>query len=83
MRKVLDLHLREFLKSNGNNKKETSRDRILDLLKRNPKHTAKTMASCLGLSVQAIQKQIAMLKTEGRLQRIGPDNGGHWNVIKR
>ena len=82
MRKVLDLHLREFLKSNDNNKKETSRDRILDLIKSNSKYTAKTMASCLGLSVQAIQKQIAMLKTEGRLQRIGPDNGGYWNVIE-
>ena len=47
------------------------------------KHTAKTMASCLGLSVQAIQKQMAMLKTEGRLQRIGPDNGGYWKVFKK
>ena len=46
------------------------------------KHTAKTMASCLGLSVQAIQKQIAILKTERRLTRIGPDNGGYWNVIE-
>ena len=41
------------------------------------------MASCLGLSVQAIQKQIAILKTEGRLQRIGPDNGGIWKVFKK
>ena len=83
MRKVLDLHLKEFLKSNDGNKKGTSRDRILDLIKSNPKHTAKTMASCLGLSVQAVQKQIAVLKTEGRLQRIGPDNGGMWKVTER
>lgn len=40
------------------------------------------MASCLGLSVQAIQKQIAILKSEERLQRIGPDNGGYWMVLK-
>lgn len=82
MRKSLDLHLREFLKSKDS-KKGTSRDRILDLIKNNPKHTAKTMASCLGLSVQAIQKQIAKLKTEGRLQRIGPDNGGTWKVFNQ
>ena len=82
MRKVLDLHLKEFLKSNDGNKKGTSRDRILDLIKSNPKHTAKTMASCLGLSVQAIQKQIANLKSEGRLTRIGPDNGGRWKVVE-
>ena len=81
MRKVLDLHLKEFIKSNDDNKKGTSRDRILDLIKCNPKHTAKTMASCLGLSVQAIQKQIAILKSEGRLKRIGSDNGGYWKVF--
>ena len=64
-------------------KKSISRDRLLDLLKSHPKHTAKTMASCLGLSVQAIQKQIAILKAEKRLQRIGPDNGGCWKVLNQ
>ncbi|MDE5794606.1 MAG: HTH domain-containing protein [Muribaculaceae bacterium] len=82
MRKLLDSHLREFLKSKHGNKTGASRDRILDLIRRNPKHTAKTMASCLGLSVQAIQKQIAILKSEGRLTRIGPDNGGRWKVVE-
>ena len=82
MRKSLDLHLKEFIKSQDSNKKSTSRDRILELIKSHPKHTAKTMASCLGLSVQAIQKQIAILKAENRLQRIGPDNGGYWMVLK-
>ena len=81
MRKSLDLHLKEFIKSQDSNTKSTSRDRILELIKSHPKHTAKTMASCLGLSVQAIQKQIAILKAEKRLQRIGPDNGGYWKVL--
>ena len=83
MRKSLDLHLKSFIdkESKAGNKKSTSRDRILDLIQSNPKHTAKTMASCLGLSVQAIQKQIAILKAEKRLQRIGPDNGGYWKVL--
>ena len=50
---------------------------------RNPQHTAKTMASCLGLSVQAIQKQIAFLKSENKLERVGPDKGGRWKVIEK
>lgn len=83
MRKVLNLHLRLFIKNAKDGEKKTSRDRILDLIKNNPYHTAKTMASSLGLSVPAVQKQIVKLKTEKRLERIGPDNGGRWKVIKQ
>lgn len=84
MRKSLDLHLKEFVGngSKDSEKKFTSRDRILELIKDNPTHTAKTMASCLGLSVQAIHKQIAFLKDKNRLMRIGPDNGGRWKVLE-
>lgn len=82
MRKLLDLHLKRFIKNASKDcRKSTSRERILKLIKDNHRHTAKTMASCLGLSVQAIQKQIAILKTEKRLERIGPDNGGRWKVL--
>lgn len=84
MRRSLDLHLKMFIKKVSKvSLKPSSRERIIDLIKSNPKHTAKTMASCLGLSVPAIQKQIALLKSEKRLMRIGPDNGGHWKVINQ
>lgn len=85
MRKQLDLHLKRFIQiqSNGLKIKFTSRDRIMNLIKENPHYTAKTMASCLGLSVQTVQKQIAKLKTENRIKRIGPDHGGKWAVIEK
>lgn len=85
MRKLLDLHLKLFIKNESKDGKEKlkSRDRILKLVNENPSHTAKTMASCLGLSVQAVQKQIAILKKENRLKRIGPDNGGYWKVLEK
>lgn len=85
MRKQLDLHLKRFIQiqSNGLKIKFTSRDRILNLIKENPHYTAKTMASCLGLSVQAVQKQIAKLKAENRIKRIGPDHGGKWAVVQK
>ena len=83
MHKVLESHLKEFIKNmSEDSEKPTSRDRILDLIKENPTHTAKTMASCLDLSVQAVQKQIAILKKEKRLTRIGPDKGGQWKVVE-
>ena len=84
MRKSLDLHLKMFIKkASKDSAKHTSRERIIDLIKSNPQHTAKTMASCLGLSVQAIQKQIAFLKSENKLERVGPDKGGRWKVIEK
>lgn len=86
MRKLLDSHLKEFARKarkgcEENEIKTTSRDRILELIKDKPTHTAKTMASALGLSVQAVQKQLAILKTEKRIERIGPDHGGSWKII--
>ena len=77
-------HLKLFIKNASQDSvKSTSRERIIDLIKSNPEHTVKTMASSLGLSVQTIRKQIVILKAEKRLKRIGLDNGGHWKVLDR
>lgn len=39
------------------------------------------MAELLGISVRAVEKQLANLKTAGKLCRIGGAKGGHWEVI--
>ena len=40
------------------------------------------MMKCLGVkSRNAIQKHIANLKKAGRLRRVGPDKGGHWEAV--
>jgi predicted HTH transcriptional regulator len=38
--------------------------------------------STLGITRRALEKQIAKLREEGRIRRIGPAKGGHWEVIK-
>ena len=38
------------------------------------------MAQKLGLTPKGIEWQIAQLKKEGRLYRIGSDKGGYWKV---
>jgi len=35
----------------------------------------------IGISPRAVEKQIAKLKKSGRLRRIGPAKGGHWEVL--
>ncbi len=55
---------------------------LLRLLKAHPGLTAKQAAEQLGLSQRAVEKQLAALKAGGRLRRIGPNKGGHWQVVE-
>lgn len=54
---------------------------ILSLIKANPHTTISLIARDLTLSTSAVEKHLAKLKRAGRLKRIGPDRGGHWEVI--
>lgn len=53
---------------------------ILEFLKINPKATIKILASKLNLTTRAIEKQLANLKKENRLQRVGSAKKGEWVV---
>ena len=55
---------------------------LLRLLKAHPGLTGKQAAEQLGLSQRAVEKQLAVLKAAGRLRRIGPNKGGHWQVVE-
>ncbi len=62
------------------NSSVNTEDKILLYLKENPTATIKILAEVLGLTSRAIEKQIAKLKSEGKLQRIGSARKGHWEV---
>ena len=55
--------------------------KIVELMRDNPEVTQADMACALSISRQAVQKHIARLKSAGRIRRVGPDNGGHWEVV--
>jgi predicted HTH transcriptional regulator len=55
---------------------------ILLLLKAEPGLTAQVMAQRLGLTLRAVELQIAKLKIAQKLRRVGPNKGGHWEVLK-
>ncbi len=63
-------------------KKVKTRDRIIELLRENPKHTPRTLAEEAGITPQGVVRHLSILKTAGILHRIGPDKGGEWQVIK-
>lgn len=60
---------------------QKSSQKILELISKNPQITTSEMAEILSISRRAIAKQIAILKAENKLRRIGADNGGHWEII--
>lgn len=55
--------------------------RILALLRDDSSLSARKLAEHLGLSARAIELQLARLKASGKLKRIGPNKGGHWQVL--
>lgn len=57
------------------------KDRILDLVARNPQVTVKQMATALSLTERTIYRHIKNLRSEGALTRVGADKTGHWQII--
>jgi len=59
---------------------DKSSEKILSLLRRSPQLSARELADKLRLTPRAVEKQIATLRKAGRLRRIGPAKGGHWET---
>ena len=61
--------------------REKSREKILNLIKQNSEITQNELANNLQLSVKAIEKNLKQLRESGIIRRVGPDKGGHWEVL--
>ncbi len=58
-------------------------DKILKRLRENPKTTIKELAEILNITTRAVEKQLAKLKKEKRLIRVGSRRNGYWEVIDK
>ena len=56
--------------------------KILELLKEFPDMTRERLAAEVGLSVRGVEKNLAQLKSAGRIRRIGGRKGGCWEVLE-
>ena len=61
---------------------EKSVEKIISLIKSNSYITQKELAKDTGLSRRGVEKNISILKKEGKIKRIGPAKGGHWEIIE-
>ena len=56
-------------------------DRILSLMKESPAITIAEIVEATGLSRNGVKWNIDKMKVEGLIRRVGPDKGGHWEVL--
>jgi ATP-dependent DNA helicase RecG len=63
--------------------REKTRVKILDLIVENPEITASELSEAVGITPKGVEWQIARLKKEGVLKRIGPAKGGRWEILKK
>ncbi|WP_141234660.1 winged helix-turn-helix transcriptional regulator [Flectobacillus sp. BAB-3569] len=60
---------------------EKMSEKVLKLINHNPRITTIALAKELGKSQRTIERAIKRLKTENKIERVGGDNGGYWEVI--
>ena len=55
---------------------------VLDAIRKRPETSIAQLALTTGLSVEGVRYQIAKLKKAVGLVHVGPDKGGHWEVVR-
>jgi len=68
--------------NDGVNEKVNERQRsIISSVSSNPYITQVELATMLGISIVHVNKNMKKLQALGIIRRVGPDKGGHWEVI--
>ncbi|HAH32808.1 MAG TPA: hypothetical protein DCL44_10895 [Elusimicrobia bacterium] len=60
-----------------------SSQKIIDIIRNRGNVTISELSDSLGITDRAIKKQLRALKAQGLIKRIGPDKGGHWEVLSQ
>lgn len=58
-----------------------TRKRIVEMIESNPNTSLDQIAEQLGKNPRGIDKHIKVLREQGIIRRVGPDKGGHWEII--
>jgi ATP-dependent DNA helicase RecG len=58
-------------------------EKILNLAAAEPHITITGLSKSSGVTTRSIARNIKNLQRQGRLSRIGPDKGDHWEIVKK
>lgn len=67
----------------GGQKLTLKQSAVLGLIKADPSISRKAISEKLGINPSAVQKHLNVLRTKKVIQRVGPDKGGHWEIVNR
>ena len=56
---------------------------ILEEIGKNTYITAQQLSDILGISLRKTKENLSKLKERGIIRRVGPDKGGHWEIIEQ
>ena len=59
---------------------EWSEEYLLGILRERPDVTIAQLCDLVSKSRRQVQRDIAALKSAGKVRRVGPNRGGHWEV---
>jgi len=54
----------------------------MEMIRSNGSVTISELANQIGISTRAVEKQLATLKAENRVRRVGSFKGGYWEVVE-
>ena len=60
-----------------------NRRRIIGMMVQDSSVTTFDLVARIGISQTAIENNITWLRSHGYIRRVGPDKGGHWEVIEK
>ena len=61
---------------------EKTPEKILKALQEDPQRSLAEVATMIGKSASAVERASRRLQEAGKLRRVGPDKGGHWEVLE-
>jgi ATP-dependent DNA helicase RecG len=65
----------------GGQKLTAKQAALVELLRQNRMVSRRGLATIMGIHESAVQKRLEVLRKNDVIRRVGPDKGGHWEVI--
>ena len=83
MLKIINESIDDIIVNQNETTQETTQEKIIKLIKKNPKITQSQMAKQLNLTRDGIYYNIKKMKENGIIERIGSTKSGSWKIKKR
>ena len=78
---ALDTTQKNTQKTSGKTSEKTS-EKIISLIKTDATITIERLAECTGVTTRSVERNLKKLQEHNKIKRVGPDKGGHWEVLE-